>query len=122
MTRAKRSDGISGLYPEIRVALKSVVSMSNLAINARNTNDHLIYIKEIRSTAASLLKTIDNARGIVESELDPVTLQNTQFSLDNVLEDLSNQMAESLHEKGIALVYQVAAEQLPRWGDGGSDE
>jgi two-component system, sensor histidine kinase and response regulator len=99
--RAKR------LRPEIRVTLKSIVNMSNLAVNSTNPNDHLVYIRKIQRTAESLLRTIDDFEGVIEDTSAAIKLETVEFGLAEVLDDLRAQVREQIAEKGLAFECSV---------------
>lgn len=96
------------IHPEVRITLKSILNMSNLAINSSHDEDHLLYIRKIQRTAASLLKTLDKTGGIGGETAIPVELEHTEFNLEQVFEDLRDQLAEQIETKGLEFVFQIA--------------
>ncbi len=84
--------------------------MSNLAINSHNDAEHLLYIRKIQRTAASLLRTLDRLEGIgIDGEQGiPVTLESIEFDLEQVLENLRDHLAEEIEAKGLEFVFQVS--------------
>jgi two-component system, sensor histidine kinase and response regulator len=113
MTKTDKAEYLTKLYPEIRVVLKSIVNMSNLAITSRGVSDPLVYIKKIRASVRSLLKNIDRAQGIADIATGPVKLDNVEFSLDGIFDDLKSQTAQSVKDKGLAIAFHVP-QDVPR--------
>lgn len=96
------------INPEVRITLKSILNMSNLAISSPHNEDHLLYVRKIQKTAASLLKTLDKLEGIGSETTIPLELERAEFNLEQVLEDLRDQLVEQVEAKGLEFVFQIA--------------
>jgi two-component system sensor histidine kinase/response regulator len=118
MIEGEKSEGFSKLYPEIRVVLKSIVNMSNLALKSGNVSGPLVYMKQIRSQVSSLLKKLDRAEEDADVAAIPVELKSVEFSLAAVFEDLKNQIEPCLHNEGPALAFHISLDVPERlFGD-----
>ena len=105
-TRAK-SDFLANMSHEIRTPMNSVIGMTHLALETRLNNRQKDYLTKIDASARTLLAIINDILDFSKIEAGKLAIENTEFSLRNVLEDAMNHSLEKISQKGVDLFYNI---------------
>ncbi len=112
---ASRTKGefLANMSHEIRTPLNAIIGLSYLATRGEAPPRTRDYLDKIKSSAQALLGIVNDILDVSKLEVGKLTLEHTDFSLDDVLTHLANVVGHKASEKGLELLFSTARE-LPR--------
>ncbi|GAB4486476.1 MAG: hypothetical protein Fur0016_13740 [Anaerolineales bacterium] len=111
-SRAK-SEFLAIMSHEIRTPLNGVLGLAQLMQQTPLNNKQKDYVARLQYSGETLLATINDILDFSKIESNRMQLENIDFSLDDVLRNISSLVAYRAQQKGLELVFNTSPE-VPR--------
>ncbi len=106
-TRAK-SLFLANMSHEIRTPMNAIIGMAHLALRTDLDNRQRDYLDKISNAGKSLLGIINDILDFSKIEAGKLDLEQVEFSLDEVLDNITSVTAARAQEKGLEYLFQIA--------------
>jgi two-component system sensor histidine kinase/response regulator len=105
-TRMK-SDFLANMSHEIRTPMNAIIGMAHLALKTDLTPRQRDYIKKVQGSGQHLLGIINDILDFSKIEAGKLTIEQSDFEIDKVLDNVANLISEKTVAKGLELVFDI---------------
>ena len=110
-TQAK-SDFLANMSHEIRTPINAIIGLNSLLEKTELNTKQLDYVKKISASANSLLGVINDILDFSKIEAGKLTMENIEFDINEVLDNITDTLGVKAFDKGIEFVV-VKAPDVP---------
>ena len=103
-----KSDFLASMSHEIRTPMNAIMGIADLLAKTPLSPEQDKYVQIFRRAGDNLLNLINDILDLSKVEASQLELERTGFSLNDLLEKVTEMVAGRAHEKGLALVCEIA--------------
>ncbi|MBU6162405.1 MAG: response regulator, partial [Myxococcales bacterium] len=102
-----KSDFLANMSHEIRTPMNAILGLCHLTLRTELGEKQRDYIQKLEASAKHLLGIINDILDFSKIEAGRLSIEKIEFSIDAVLENAANQVAEYCSRKGLELVVDI---------------
>ena len=103
-----KSDFLASMSHDIRTPMNAIIGIADLLAKTPLSPQQNKYVQIFRRAGDNLLHLINDILDLSKVEASQLELERTGFSLNDLLEKVTEMVALPAHEKGLALVCEIA--------------
>ena len=103
-----KSDFLASMSHEIRTPMNAILGIADLLAKTPLSAEQNKYVQIFRRAGDNLLHIINDILDLSKVEASQLEMERTGFSLNDLLEKVTEMVAVRAHEKGLLLVCEVA--------------
>jgi PAS domain S-box-containing protein len=103
-----KSDFLASMSHEIRTPMNAIMGIADLLAKTPLSLEQDKYVQIFRRAGDNLLNLINDILDLSKVEASQLELERTGFSVNDLLEKVTEMVALRAHEKGLALVCEIA--------------
>ncbi len=106
-TTEAKSMFLANMSHEIRTPMNAIIGMAHLALRTELSPKQKDYLEKIHNAGMSLMGIINDILDFSKVEAGKLHIEDAEFNLDDVLENISAMTADKAYEKGVEFVFRT---------------
>jgi PAS domain S-box-containing protein len=102
-----KSEFLARMSHEIRTPMNAVMGLTHLALRTKLTARQHDYLTKIKSASQTLLDIINDILDFSKIEAGKLEIESSEFSLEDVLDNLSDLFTAQAHQKGLNMRFSI---------------
>ncbi len=108
-TKAK-GDFLANMSHEIRTPMNAIIGMNHLLQKTELNDKQLNFVTKVNRAAHNLLGIINDILDFSKIEAGKLDIENIEFELDEVMDNLANLTSTKAQDKGLELIFNIDVE------------